>query len=87
MDPEDLVDRAVSQTTHRATDVSTNKHSPSYLDNSGRRPRKDKTEAMLREILELVDFHSILRKPSWDGVRILLLLLPLLEGQHDVSYM
>ena len=28
--------------------------------------RRDAIENMLREILELVDYHSILRKPSWD---------------------
>lgn len=36
---------------------------------------------MLREVLELVDYHSIMRKPSWDGIRVLLLILPLLEGE------
>lgn len=39
-----------------------------------------RTEAMVREILALVDAHAILRRPSWDGVRVLLLLLPLTEG-------
>ncbi len=43
--------------------------------------RKETTEAMLREVLELVDYHSIMRKPSWDGIRVLLLILPLLEGE------
>jgi hypothetical protein len=45
--------------------------------------RKHKTDSMVREILELIDSHGILRKPSWDGVRALLLLLPLLEGKQD----
>ncbi|KAL4065387.1 hypothetical protein V8B97DRAFT_1868574 [Scleroderma yunnanense] len=39
-----------------------------------------RTESMTREILSLVDTHGILRRPSWDGVRVLLLLLPLTEG-------
>lgn len=39
-----------------------------------------RTEAMTREILALVDTHSILRRPSWDGVRVMLLLLPLTKG-------
>ncbi|KAF9239636.1 hypothetical protein BU15DRAFT_74490 [Melanogaster broomeanus] len=39
-----------------------------------------RTEAMTREILSLVDVHGILRRPSWDGVRVLLLLLPLTQG-------
>nr|WMI31375.1 ZCP1 [Flammulina filiformis] len=47
--------------------------------------RRDAIENMLREILELVDYHSILRKPSWDGVRVLLLLLPLLEDSRALE--
>ncbi|KAI6019678.1 hypothetical protein F5J12DRAFT_904105 [Pisolithus orientalis] len=39
-----------------------------------------RTEAMTREILALVDTHGILRRPSWDGVRVMLLLLPLTKG-------
>ncbi|EPQ58392.1 hypothetical protein GLOTRDRAFT_120144 [Gloeophyllum trabeum ATCC 11539] len=41
------------------------------------RRRKDRTNDMLREILRLIDVCGILRKPSWDGVRVLLLVLPL----------
>ncbi|KAI5983818.1 hypothetical protein EDD15DRAFT_2390699 [Pisolithus albus] len=39
-----------------------------------------RTEAMTREIIALVDTHGILRRPSWDGVRVMLLLLPLTKG-------
>ncbi|KAG6333605.1 hypothetical protein ID866_5490 [Astraeus odoratus] len=39
-----------------------------------------RAEVMVQEILTLVDAHGILRRPSWDGVRVLLLLLPLTEG-------
>lgn len=46
-----------------------------------RRGRKEKTEALLREVLELVDMHAVMRRPTWDGVRVLLLILPLLEGE------
>jgi len=46
-----------------------------------RRERRERTNAMVREILQLVDSYSIMRKPSWDGVRVLLLLLPLMEGE------
>lgn len=42
--------------------------------------RRETIEPMIREILELVDYHGMLRRPSWDGVRVLLLLLPLMEG-------
>ncbi|TFK55186.1 hypothetical protein OE88DRAFT_1780189 [Heliocybe sulcata] len=41
------------------------------------RRRKGKTNEMLREILRLIDVCGILRKPTWDGVRVLLLVLPL----------
>lgn len=51
------------------------------LSNSKRRARLSRTEAMTREILTLVDLHGLLRRPSWDGVRVLLLLLPLTYGQ------
>ena len=47
---------------------------------TSRGERKERTNAMVREILQFVDGYSIMRKPSWDGVRILLLLLPLMEG-------
>jgi hypothetical protein len=34
--------------------------------------------AMLQEVLRYVDHYGLLRKPTWDGVRALLLLLPLI---------
>ncbi|XP_006458258.1 hypothetical protein AGABI2DRAFT_183343 [Agaricus bisporus var. bisporus H97] len=43
------------------------------------RERKDKIDAMLREVLELIDFHGVMRRPSFDGIQALLLALPLLE--------
>lgn len=46
---------------------------------------KERTEAMLREVLELIDFHGVLRRPTLDGVRVLLLLLPLMEGKYISS--
>ena len=45
------------------------------------RQRKEAINEMLQEILYLVDMHGILRKASWDGVRLLLLLLPLTQGR------
>ena len=54
------------------------------LSNSKRRARLLRTEAMTREMLTLVDLHGLLRRPSWDGVRVLLLLLPLTRGQFVV---
>ena len=44
------------------------------------------TEAMTQEILALVDAHGILRRPSWDGVSVLLLLLPLTEGLFSLLF-
>ncbi|KAI0341856.1 hypothetical protein BDW22DRAFT_1358742 [Trametopsis cervina] len=41
--------------------------------------RRKLIEDMLQELLYLIDLHSILRTVSWDGVRLLLLLLPLTQ--------
>ena len=49
-----------------------------------RRQRKTKTEALLHDIMEQIDFYGVLRRPTLDGVRVLLLLLPLLEGKTFV---
>ncbi|KAH6876473.1 hypothetical protein BKA70DRAFT_1128437 [Coprinopsis sp. MPI-PUGE-AT-0042] len=45
----------------------------------GAQKTKEKFGQMLHQILDLVDYHGIMRRPSLDGVRALLLLLPLLE--------
>ncbi|KAJ7468057.1 hypothetical protein FB451DRAFT_1560569 [Mycena latifolia] len=42
--------------------------------------RKRRIEAMAQEILLLIDSHAIMRRPTWDGVRVLLLTLPLMEA-------
>ena len=44
--------------------------------------RRAKTNEMVREMLYLIDVHGILRKPSWDGVRVLLMILPLAQGER-----
>jgi hypothetical protein len=44
------------------------------------RNRREITNEMVREMLHLIDIHGILRKPTWDGVRALHLLLPLTQG-------
>ncbi|KAI0079977.1 hypothetical protein K474DRAFT_438548 [Panus rudis PR-1116 ss-1] len=41
--------------------------------------RMETVKEMLQELLYLIDLHGILRKPSWDGVRLLLLVLPLAQ--------
>ncbi|KAH9998171.1 hypothetical protein BJV74DRAFT_825872 [Russula compacta] len=43
------------------------------------RSRREATNEMVREMLYLIDIHGILRKPTWDGVRALHLLLPLTQ--------
>lgn len=43
------------------------------------RVRKERTNLMVRELLQLIDAHGLLRKPTWDGVRVLLLVMPLTE--------
>ncbi|KAJ7771697.1 hypothetical protein B0H16DRAFT_1660677 [Mycena metata] len=56
-----------------------------------RAERKSRTEAMVQEILALIDAHAVMRRPTWDGVRVLLLILPLMEdisiSAHDRRYM
>lgn len=44
------------------------------------RNRRETTNEMVQEMLHLIDIHGILRKPTWDGVRALHLLLPLTQG-------
>jgi hypothetical protein len=48
------------------------------------RNRREATNEMVREMLHLIDIHGILRKPTWDGVRALHLLLPLTQGSWVV---
>lgn len=43
-------------------------------------PRTHRVETMIREVLHLIDIHALLRRPTWDGVRVLLLILPLTQG-------
>lgn len=45
-----------------------------------RRARTLRVETMIREILHLIDIHALLRRPTWDGVRVLLLIIPLTQG-------
>ncbi|KAL0947398.1 hypothetical protein HGRIS_013511 [Hohenbuehelia grisea] len=44
-----------------------------------RRARRTRTDEMLCELLDFVDTNAIMRRPTWDGVRVLLLVLPLME--------
>lgn len=42
--------------------------------------RRTRTDGMVKELLHLIDLHGVLRKPTWDGVRVLLLVWPLTHG-------
>jgi hypothetical protein len=44
-----------------------------------------RVNTMVREILRLIDVSGILRKPTWDGVRTLLLLLPLFAESEGIT--
>jgi len=46
-----------------------------------RQTRFAKMRSAVEVILDEIDAAGILRKPTWDGVRVLLLLLPLTEGE------
>ena len=39
---------------------------------------------MVRELLAAIDKYGVMRNVSWDGVRVLLLLIPLTEGWYGI---
>lgn len=45
-----------------------------------RRETQQRTYSMVREVLGLIDAYGVMRQPTWDGVRVLLLVLPLMHG-------
>jgi hypothetical protein len=47
-------------------------------------PKSKKLHAVVRTILGKIDQFAIMRRPSWDGVRSLLLILPLSEGKFHI---
>ena len=48
--------------------------------------RRERTNAWVHELLRMVDHYGLLRRPTWDGVQVLLLLLPLTEGMFASAY-
>lgn len=50
------------------------------LSDPNRHARTLRIETMVREILTLIDIHGLLRRATWDGVRVLLLIIPLTQG-------
>ena len=41
---------------------------------------KSRTNNMVKELLYLIDSYGIIRKPTWDGLVVLLTILPLTKG-------
>lgn len=61
---------------------------PSLASTSLRLERQIRFNAMLAELLDFIDLCGLARTPTWDGVRVLFLLYPLLEGTchtHSLS--
>lgn len=54
------------------------------LNNERKKRRRERVTKMVKEILEGVDRLALLRRPTWDGVRVLMLLMPLTEGEHII---
>ncbi len=44
--------------------------------------RRARVNMMVKEVLGKIDELALLRKPSWDGVRVLMLIMPLTEGMY-----
>ena len=42
-------------------------------------------KAMVEELIGIIDMMGLLHRPSWDGVRVLLMTLPLAESKHGLS--
>lgn len=47
--------------------------------------RRLRVTEMVKEILQGVDQLALLRRPTWDGVRVLMLVMPLTEGESFSS--
>lgn len=47
--------------------------------------RRLRVTEMVKEILQGVDQLALLRRPTWDGVRVLMLVMPLTEGESSSS--
>ncbi len=59
-----------------------NAETPQRQDRQAQRDRrKAKTNAVVRFILNEIDEASVMRRQTWDGVRSLLLVLPLTERE------
>lgn len=77
-----LNERGLPEECEEALRTDNGKHAPP---GTSRVPWKTQSGAYLREILEFVDLYGVLRRPSLDGVRVLLLLLPLMEEAQPLE--
>lgn len=50
------------------------------INDEARRERRERVNVMVNEVLHFVDVYGIMRRPTWDGVKVLLLAWPLTEG-------
>ncbi|KAJ7074266.1 hypothetical protein C8F01DRAFT_1272899 [Mycena amicta] len=80
--PETEESRPSSASAEERPTASRSKTNAVLISERSRAERKNRTEAMVQEILVLIDSHAIMRSPTWDGIRVLLLILPLME---DIS--
>ena len=46
---------------------------------------KSRTNNMVKELLYLIDSYGIIRKPTWDGLVVLLTILPLTKGDAALT--
>lgn len=68
-----------------AASFGVDEHGVDKLDGASSDPieratRRKRTEEQVQELLRLVDIHSIMRHPTWDGVRVLMLIWPLTQS-------
>lgn len=52
-----------------------------------REMRRRNTQSAIRIVLKEIDEAAIMRKPSWDGVRCMLMVLPLTEGEFPSTWL
>ncbi|KAF9483839.1 hypothetical protein BDN70DRAFT_798935 [Pholiota conissans] len=82
---ENPSDAAHADQVEGATSLYYNHNSKYTPPGNRRRQWKSRCEEFVREVLELVDYYGVLRRPTLDGLRVLLLVLPLMEDSQDLE--
>ena len=59
---------------------------PSFDQKGWRLSAKSRTNNMVKELLYLIDSYGIIRKPTWDGLVVLLIILPLTKGNPTLAH-